>query len=178
MGDEVKIRVSRRALESRLRSAFSAVKKNRRLQRDIGKFTVNRIRGFGRKGEPLNGARSFPILKPDTVRNRRRLRRYNQTGKPFRPDFSNLTLTGQFWKALTYEFDALKGKLFVFWKDSKRRPYVINKDGGTAKKTPTNQELFGYLRELGFNPFQAMDAKGIKTITRKIRSELRRSFRF
>jgi hypothetical protein len=180
---EVRIKVFPKRLEKKFKEAFEVTKRSKELQNDIGKFAVKRIAGFGKKGEPLNISRAFPALAPSTIRARARLRKFNKTGKPFRPSLSNLQLTGQFWKALTYEWDAAKGRLEVFWKNSKRKPYVISRRGTTAKQenTPTNAELFGFLREKGFDPFAKMDAKGIKTITnrviRQLRKDLQNNFR-
>lgn len=170
----VKIKVNNRALANKFKQALVITKRDKALQDDIGKFLVRRIKGFGKLGQPLNIRRAFPNLRPSTIRSRERLRQFNRTGKPFRPALSNLTLTGQFWKALTFEFDKTRAVLNVFWQNSKRKPYITSAEGSKAKRVPNNAQLFKFLREKGFDPFVKIDAKGLKTIKNKVVRQLRR----
>lgn len=178
---QVKMKINEKAMAKKFKEAFELTKRDTVLQKDIGEFTLKRIKGFGKKGQPLNIRRAFPALRPSTVRARARLRKFNKTGKPFRPDLSNLQLTGQFWNALTFFFDSHEGKLFVFWKKSKRKPYVISADGTRAKNVPTNRELFKFLRKKGFDPFSRIDRKGLDTIVKRVirhfRRDLQKNFR-
>lgn len=171
----VKVNFDNKAFSARVTQAFQRVKRSPQLQKEIGEDLVRRIKGQARRGKPYNSARSFPALKSSTISRRKQLAKYNQTGKPFRPRLSNLTLTGQLIDAI--KFKANKDFVEIFVEDSAREPYVISSKGTLEKKPPDNNTLAGYLSEKGFQLFNGKGLRNDEKINKAIRSKVVRFLR-
>ena len=67
------------------------------------RFVVNNIKDNTRKGKSVVTDSAFKALSPYTIEKRKKLGQTNRTHPKFKPNFSNLTLTGQLLNALTFQ---------------------------------------------------------------------------
>jgi hypothetical protein len=156
---------------SDLKNKINNLLKNDEMSTEIGIFLTERVRFEARSGKPLNDDRSFPNLQQSTIDNRKRLSKNNKTQQAFRPDFSNLTLTGQLQNAIS--FKKLKAGVYeLFVKDNVRSPYK----GGSGKAI-TNAKVDEHLRKKKFILFTSKGLKSEKKIPRRIKQILLRFLR-
>lgn len=162
------------AAAARLFRAFNKVTRSNQLKNEIGEFVVGRIRGEARRGRPLNTRRKFPPLKTMTKANRRYLSNFNRVDPVYQPNFSNLTFTGQLIDAVTFSKDDRGVTIFV--DNTKRKPYKTGPNS-SQKNPPTNQELDGFLRKIGFRLFTSQGVKAEIVIEQRIKQLVLRSLR-
>lgn len=154
-------------IETFVRDTAKDILANSQLKQEIGDFAVERVKYQARIGKPYNANNTFPELKDSTIKNRKYLARNNPTHETFDPEFSNLTITGDFLDSLTAidEGDCVLRLTFT----GMHKPYLGAK-GQRISKTIMNETLAGYLSEKGFNVFdkaletQSQFIKRIKTI--------------
>lgn len=169
---KVNVKFDDKTFSAKVTEAFQKVKQSPQLQKQIGEFLVFRIKGEGKRGRPYNKQRGFPQLKDSTIANRKHLAKYNKTGSPFRPPFSNTTITNQLWSGLEF----ITGKDFVTIKpnDKTREPYIVSSKGTKQKLkagvNKTNEDLAKTLKEIGFEIFNASALKQDPKIIARIRS--------
>lgn len=151
--------------------------------RDIGDFTVKRIQSKTRSGKGIDGRteKKLKELSPNYKKYRKKLSKgplvKGQVDTEFfRPNTSNLTLTGQMLRALTYSVDFAKKAVKVFVQDTGRQAIALKKTN--VKDEKTNAEV---AKEVGqVRPFIGIDEKGEEQIrislAQKIRNKIRKSF--
>ena len=137
---------------------------DKRLEKDICDFMVERVRFQARRGSPLNDNGRFPRLKESTVKSRRN---NSQRKHPaFSPGKSNLTITGQLQDAVTCRRKS--GGLFeLFMKKSRR----------SERGAPNNRQLAKFLEKIGFTLFSVRGIKRDKKIARRMKQTLLRFLR-
>lgn len=167
---KVKVSFDPQKFEARVREAFTRVKTNNVLQKEIGQFLVDRIKGEARRARPLNKTRSFPPLKTTTVTQRGRLAKYNSTHPTFKQSRSNLTLTGQLIDAVGFE--PRQDFVEVRVKDTRRKAYVTGADGQRQKIVPSNLEVAQFVSEKGFQLFDAQGIRGESKIVQGVKSRV------
>lgn len=120
------------------------------LKAEVGQFAVERVKYQARVGSPFNSNDSFPGLKASTIRNRKYLAKNNPPHPTFDPEFSNLTITGEFLDSLTAidEGDTVLRLAFTGM-----HKYYRGAKGQRISKTIMNATLAKYLSEKGFNVF-------------------------
>jgi hypothetical protein len=133
---------------------------------DSGKFFVERIKAFTRSGKSLAlGGSKLRDLADITIEFRKE---YKKAGglvhETFRPQKSQLTVTGQMLDAVKYEIDGTKINVFV--EGTKRDPNLPAGD-------KTNAELAQENADLG-RPFLGVDERGLKRMKLMIVEEIRR----
>lgn len=180
MGHKTNVKFDTKQLESKIMDTFNKVKRNKSMLNEIGVAVTKRIASEGKRGTPFNSTRSFPSLKPSTIKNRERLKKFNKVARVFSKARSNLSLTGQLWDSLTHFIK----QNFVEVKFTKRRtPYRVSKDkfAKQSKYNKTNFDLAKTLRDIGFEAFDsevvAKDEKIIKRINSIVKRTLRRALR-
>ena len=173
-----KVSYNKKASELKLKERIRDLKRNKKLQKEIGEFTVERLRQFGQAGKPLVRGSKFPQLEGSTILQRAYLAKFNRVDPLSTAEFSNLTFTGQLWKSLGFSVDE-DANIIVRFK-GKRTPY---KTGGGVSKlnkyNKTNEALIEELIKIGFVPFQA---KRVETNIRRrvnaiVKKFLRRALR-
>lgn len=137
-------------IEPQLRDAAKEILSNDSLKQEVGDYAVERVKYQARIGAPYNATDSFPDLKDSTIKNREYLGRYNPPHSTFSPEFSNLTITGEFLDSLTaiQEGDTILRLAFT----GMHNVYKGAK-GQRISKTIMNDTLAKYLSEKGFNVF-------------------------
>lgn len=137
-------------METWVRDTAKQILSGSELKKEVGEFAVERLKYQGRTGKPFNSSDNFPELKPSTVRHRKYLAKYNPTHPVYSEDFSNLTITGEFWDSLTWldEGDTLLKLAFT----GVHKVYLGAK-GQRISKPIMNDTLAKYLVEKGFMPF-------------------------
>jgi hypothetical protein len=116
-------------------------------------FTKDTVKVFGSKRSKL------PWLADSTVDSRRSIGSRESTSNVFKPDRSNLSLTGQLLSSLKI---FIKNGVLTIRPDGERRKYK-----GQNKKPPSNDKLAEFLEEKGFYFLGVDDVslKKIKTIS-------------
>lgn len=180
----LKTKVSYSELLVKLRSFFKDIGKDDRLLNDIGKFTLERIRGFVRSGYSLDGnqkkrlkrlSESYKDMRRGAVKwrtiNGKRIpfpepdERLNEVDvKFFDPEFSNLTFTGQLMNALGYTTNSSERKITVEVEDSSRK--------GKYEKL-SNKEVAKHVADNG-RPFLGLDKTGVARINKLVKAFLRK----
>ncbi len=136
---------------------------NKRLLDTIGEFTRDRIRSFTRTGKSIVGSspKSFKRLKQSTVEQRRRLGRAGKADKEFfSPGRSNLTMTGQLLKSLSFKSVVRDRTVDVFAK------------GFRTDGKADNKKVAEFVAK-GGRPFIGLDDKGIKRVTAIVLKDIR-----
>lgn len=131
-------------IEKGLVKDIEEILSSREMLKEVGEFTVERLRYQARIGRPANFARSTKPLEESTIRNRKYLAKHNPTHETFEPTRSNLTITGQFLDSLKYAVRGT-GLLEIFF-DGNHRGYL----SGTGKrgKSIPNAKLAEYLKDI------------------------------
>lgn len=179
---KVNVRFNDKAFALRVSQSFEKVKKSRQLNSEIGKFVADRVRGEAKRGRPFNKQRKYPSLKEASISIRKSLAKLNPTGKPFRPSFSNTTLSGQLLNSIGFE---VKRDFVIIEPMGRRKPLTISKSGTKEKLksgvNATNKQLAKTLAGLGFVIFDAKvvssDDKILKRINSLTLKFLRRSLK-
>ena len=127
----------------------------------IQEFWLKRIQGFTRRGTSLVTDSSFKSLS--TAYKAFRANYTGTKGKSFRPNKSNLTLTGQL-------LESLKGRSNV------RKQEVTIFASGRRDDGQNNADVAEYVAEQG-RPFLGIDKKGIQRIEQIITRDLRRQWK-
>lgn len=137
-------------IEARIIAAAKEILANADLKKEVGDFAVERLKYQARIRKPFNRFGFFPTLAPSTVNQRRYLGKYNATHPVFKPETSNLTITGEFLDALTWmdEGNAILRLGFT----GMHKPYKGSK-GQRISKTIMNDTLAKYLSEWGYKVF-------------------------
>ena len=163
-------------LEILLKKKFKGAVSDRGMLKEVGEFSVDRIRANARKGKPArqDGSISkFPNLKESTKRIRKSLSKYNDTHATFRFNRSNVTFTGQLLDHV--RFKILKDKIELFIKGS-RRLYRERNNKVLKGQERTSEEVYKKLVELNTRyKFLALDSKGIERTRRIVLRFLRKS---
>ena len=89
-----------------------------------------------------------PGLTQSSVKNRKYLAQYNSTHKDFRPEDSNLTLTGQLLEGLKVKFLVAKFSFVVDSLKTKHKRYKTGSNKGKSK-LPSLREVFEYQSKMG-----------------------------
>jgi hypothetical protein len=150
-----------------LSQKLTGISKDVKILADVGDFMVKRIQGFTRLGYSLHGnpddPKSKPLkpLSPKYLKYRHRLskgivKHRKTTIKPildsnFRPNRSQLTVTGQLLKSLSYTASPQQKSVKVFVSSSRRTDGENNRD--VARDVISNGR-----------PFIGLDKKGLETI--------------
>lgn len=165
-----KVRVDLKGVEKRLDRLREDIGKDA-LKDEIGKKSVDYIRGVTRSGKNLASNSKHAPLADSTVRNRKYLDDFNSTASTYSPKRSNVTFSGQLLDSLTFE-KVTRGINILFPPDL-RKPYrTANKAG----KANSNKKIYEYLVEQG-RGFLGIDDKLKGIIKSTIRNFLRRSLR-
>lgn len=150
-----------------LRNAVDDASRDNAFFKQAGDLVTTRIKGFARKGKPLNSKGRFPSLLQSTIEQRRKIKAAGfKTHPAFSPPKSNVTITGQLVDAITFRRKRAR-KFEIFVAPSKR----------TFSGDPDNQTLARYLADLGFILF---DKEGIEEdgqIPRRLKQLLLRFLR-
>lgn len=156
-----------KALNKRLERLFKKDFVDQTLLEDVAKFSRDRIVAFTRSGRSLSTEDRLKALSEGYKSWRRKLAKGKVRGKKikpdrrwFKPNRSNLTLTGQLLRSIRYKIFSKKRNIDVF-ATGKRR------EGGT------NKEVAKDVAENG-RPFIGMDKKGEQQITEMVRRQIRR----
>jgi hypothetical protein len=142
---------------------------------------VRLIRGKTRSGNDMSNNQEIekqPPLAPSTIRQREYLSRFNSTHGTFRPNRSNLTITGQLIDAVFGErIGTADDSLRLRWSvaDTTRTPYKTGPKG-IAKNTPDNKTLAEYQADKG-RKFIGLDNKSRQQITNELTRVLRRKLK-
>jgi hypothetical protein len=123
----------------------------------VGKKIVTLIQGRTREGKAADGG-AFKELSPSYREHRNRIAQgkiKTATGKFFKPNLSNLNLTGQMIDSITYETSP--GVVHVFVPDSSRAEGLTNKE--VADRVSEER------------PFMELDEQQKKTIDRLVERE-------
>ena len=154
-----------------VRQTFQKVKQSKQLQNEIGQFLSDRIKAEAKRGTPLNRRRKYPALKQTSIEQRKRLGDLNPTGRPFRPSFSNTTLSGQLLNSIT--FKAGRDSVTI-GPQGRRKPLVISSKGTREKLirgvNATNQELAVTLAKIGFVIFDAQTIQNESKIVSRLKN--------
>ena len=155
-----------------IKEVFEETKKSRFMQLKIGQFVVARNKQFARGGKSLANNKN-PVKLPDLKESSKRIRRQIAKefpglvdGKHFKPDVSNVTLTGQLLESLTFKVE--NNDIVVFFKGNRKK---ISSDD-----LATNDAVYDNLVKLGFG-FVGLDEKGQKRVKRIVIDELRRTIK-
>jgi|CXWL01.1.fsa_nt_gi hypothetical protein len=159
-------------LEKVLRKKIEDEIRNKTLLDQIGAFVVDRIQSFTRSGKTLatsDRPKQLKKLKPSTIKSR-----YYEFAKGevdpeyfHSPDTSQLTLTGQLLRAMTYKSSVNNSSVEIYVDDTSRKEDTSLSNADVAK----------YVAEAG-RPFLGLDKTGIKRVQRMILTELRKKLRF
>ncbi len=163
-------------VEASIKKDLEVIIKNPEMLNEAGLFLVERIKYQARIGLPVNSDWVFPRLQPSTIRNRRRLGQLNATHQTFKPERSNLTITGQFLDSLWYVIEGTK--VLISFKGI-HPGYTINEQGGRSPAI-SNDLLATYLKDKGFRAFDKALAKRdvvVKRLTSIVNKYLRRGLK-
>lgn len=131
-----------------VRRIFEETRSDTGLLKEIGEITSDQVRGFTRSGTSVATGKSFPPLKPSTIKNREYLAKYNSTHSAYSPSKSNLTLTGELLDSVQTS-KVFKGSVTVEPKGT-HKPYKTKTGKG---KSVENAKIFEYLEDKGFEVF-------------------------
>jgi phage gpG-like protein len=161
-------------LKDSIKKKLEDATKNRELLDSIAKLVVTATQADSRMGKETGTGDNFKGLEDSTKEHRERLAKFNPTGRFYQgASKANLTFSGQLLDSIKAEIDTGKALVRV-WPQGERTPYK-NKNGTAFKKTPTNEELAGYLGK--DRPFMVIGPKTKKSIVSKVKSFLRKLLR-
>lgn len=165
-------------VEVSIKKKFKDAAKSRDMLKEIGDFTVERIRYNARRGKPANkhgDLKEFPTLKPYTIKRRKSIGKYNETHQAFRDTRtkSNVTITGQLLDHV--RFKIIKGGVIqLFIKGS--RKLLRGKKGQILADQERDSEKV-YLQLIDLNKrykFLTLDRKGVERVNRIVLKYLRK----
>lgn len=160
--------------EAAIRKQITTVLSDQKVMQEVGTVTTERIRYQARITQPINMDNAFPALKPSTIRNREYLLKYNQNHPTAEKTRSNITITGNFLDSLAYEYVS-PGVLAISFKGNHLQ--YRGKKGQKLGKVITNEQLLGYLRAAGFNPFAGVALNAFTPLKSRIRSIIKAALR-
>lgn len=108
-------------LERQIEATFKKVRESQQMRMEVGEFLRDRLQAEARRGKPLNDSRSFPPLKETSIAIRDALAETNDTHPTFKPQRSNLTITGQLINAIEYILTSTTVRIEVL--NTAREPY-------------------------------------------------------
>lgn len=166
-------------LEARVKKQFLKVTKDKKMLKEIGIFSVERIKLFARRGSPMRKTRRkgrFPKLADATPKMKRELAKNNPGlthpafGKSGRE--RNITQTGQLLDALKFKVRKNVIQLFV---KGKRKLLRDSKGNVIKDQAKTSQKVYDELlkRNVRYN-IMNINPQGIKRINQIIKRNLRR----
>ena len=123
---------------------FRAVLEDDDLKQRMGRTAVTHVRKRTSDGLDFN-ENAFKPLAGSTISKRSYLEKFNRTSNHYIDVFSNLHFTGQLVKALAFIIE--NGRVFIFVKDSARKPYKTK--GGNGSAAPTNKQVAKYQSDMG-----------------------------
>jgi hypothetical protein len=167
---KTKVNFDEKEAIKRFKMRFEEFRKKDQWKDEAAKLAINKLKGETRLGRFLATGENQPPLSPGWIKRRKELAQHNTTGTSFREGKSNLTLTGQLIDSIKRFPDATR---VIIETMGERIPYR-NKNGTSAKKTPTNAELVGYLEERG-RRLLGVDQKTIGQIKKKLMEFIRRN---
>jgi hypothetical protein len=162
---------------------YDAYKNSKRFKQKFEKFlesdawkdeaaalAIKKIKGETRLRRFIEDGSNQPPLSPSWIERRGELAKVNPTGVSYGTAKSNLTLTGQLLESLK----RIPSRFSVIIQAMGDRQPYRNKDGSTAKSTPSNSQLAKYLAERG-RFFIGFDQKLKDQIKKKIKEHIRRN---
>jgi phage gpG-like protein len=169
----------RKSVEDKLRSVVN----NLDFKKEVGTEIVKDIQRNARSGNTIQNGRSVPMepLQPNTtVPHRTYLREAgNATARPYRDEFSNLSMSGQLIDSVKFEVIEDGVKIFA---DGQRDRYVT-KSGKPSKARPISNAELASIHQKGdpgnnlpARPFIGLRDEMRLRILTKIREFIRRKF--
>lgn len=131
---------------------------------EIGKLIADRIRLKTRTGTSMATDSKLKPLAQSTKKSRQSFARNHQTGLGFRPNKSNLTLSGQLLDSVTHKVN-IQDQSVLVTPDGKRSPY------GRERSVPDNKKVAEYVSEE--RPFMGLDDTGIKRVVAILAKRIR-----
>jgi hypothetical protein len=183
----LKTKVNYQSLLAKLEAFFKDIGKDEKLLKDIGIFSLERVRAMVRSGYSLDGNNKSRLKKLSNSYKEMRMGivRFRTVGKGagryvvatqepdeklkevdtkfFDPTFSNLTFTGQLMKSLSYFITASKRQITVFVADTKR----VGK-----YETLSNKDVAKHVSDNG-RPFLGLDKTGVARIKAIVKKSIR-----
>jgi hypothetical protein len=118
-----------------------------------------------------------PQLKPSTIKTRRYLQNFNATQSDFRPDKSNLTLTGQLLDSIRARFIAAKLTINLISSDTKHKRYKTGTNKGKSSM-PSLVDIFKFQKDAGRDIAQIFTRRDfLELITRKLKTSIRNFYK-
>lgn len=118
-----------------------------------------------------------PELAESTIKTRRYLQGHNSTHPAFRPDKSNLTITGQLLDSVRAKFI---GSKLVFIVDSLKKKHSRYKTGGSGGKSklPSLRDILNWQAEAGRDLAQVFTRKNfVEELTLKLKNAILKNYR-
>jgi len=162
-------------MREKVRIFFDKKLTDKRLMKDIGGFSAQRIQTETRKGKSLVTGKRLKKIKPITKTLRDILSRYNRVARAFVANKSQLTFSGQLLDSIKFTADATKNQADIFPSGSRRKLQKPLK-GLKGKEITNNVDLFKDLRARGFE-FLGLDKRAIAQIKKIILRDIRRKLR-
>lgn len=129
---------------------FNEIKSDPNLLLEIGDTTVDLTRSFNRSGKSPSGPKYDKNSTPWEFR-KLALTKTNEPSEFYSYGLSNVTFTGQFLNSLGIDkINRAQGSVTIDFSDKERKPYKnVNGTSVGSDNTPTNKQLFKYLKEKG-----------------------------
>lgn len=137
---------------------------------DAAELAINKIKGETRLQRFIETGNKQPALSAEWVKRKKELAQNNPKGLSYGHSKTNLTVTGQLLESLK----RVQSRYSVIIRAIGDRTPYKNKDGSTAKSTPSNSQLAKYLAEKG-RLFIGYNEKLKIQIVKKIKEHIRRS---
>ena len=159
------------AVTKNLKKIFNDVKREKKLLKDIGVFSRDRIIFEARRGFSMEGNKrhKFPPLKDSSKLIRKGILKKMPSrvdDQFFKPNKSNVTLTGQLIKSFSYVVK--NNAVFLFFKDPRTKL--------DEKDTTSNNAVYDDLESRGFG-FIGLDEKSQKRVRKLVLDEFRRTIK-
>lgn len=166
-----KLKWNEQKAKARLKQRIDKVIESSNWKEEGSKYVTKQIQGKTRLEKIAKTGAGQKTISEQHQKNKERLAKKNKTGTSFGASKSNLTITGQLLKSLKREDDK---RLLIVKPDGDRKPYTLP-SGKQAKDTPTNEELAGYLKDMGYE-FMGLSEKMKKNLKKIIIREFNRTF--
>lgn len=153
----------------KVKDLLKKVRKDERWKKEASEVVINNIKISTRLGKNIKDSSKQPALERSTIEKRRHLAKSNPKGISFKPEKSNLTMTGQLLNSLERKNDPER---VVIGLSEERQPY-LNKNGTKGKNPPSNEQIARYLKEQG-REFLGFNEKLKKVVEKKLKEHLRR----
>tara|TARA_R110000868_G_scaffold411262_1_gene702568 strand:+ start:1442 stop:1960 length:519 start_codon:yes stop_codon:yes gene_type:complete len=166
-----KIKYDKKRAKKKLKAKFEKIIESDEWKEKATEYAINQIQGKTRTQKSAKDNSPLPKISEKHKDNKKRIAKYNGTGKNFGNTKSNLTITGQLLESLKREKHKTQAQIIAY---GDRVPYKTK--NGTVKKTPTNTELVKYLSDKGYK-FIGLSEKMKKNIKKLVREEFFRKFK-